>query len=141
VAKVAHLFGIDVAAIRGEYTLREAGVCDNEEIDGREIARLRGIEESILILGKLIGREENFQLAPKGEECTRIGQTGAETQAKIKKAIDAWEAEHILCPDMSQVNDQVRTASQMRREGIEHGIVAHTTILWVGTIRKGPSIR
>lgn len=135
-AKVVHIFGIDVAAIRAEYTLREAGVCDNEKIDGREIARLRGIEESIQILRKLIGKED-FQLAPKGEECTRIGQTGAEAQAKIKKAIDEWEAEHILCPDMSQVNDQVRTASQVRREGIEHGIVAHTTTIWVGTIRNG----
>jgi hypothetical protein len=131
-----HTFGIDVAAIRAEYTLRDAGVCDQEKIDGKEIARLRGIDDSVKILRKLIGGG-GFQLAPQGGECKKIGPKGSATEAKIERAIDDWVRENTLCPDLSKSNDMVQLAEQVRREGIARGMDAHTTTIWVGTIREG----
>ena len=125
-----------MAAIRAEYTLRHAGLCDAEQIDGKEIARLRGIEDAEKILRQMIGRQD-LTLAPKGGECVRIGQTGAQTQARIEAEIKKWVQANPLCSDTNASNPNVVEAEKYRKEGIDRGIKALTTTIWVGTIRKG----
>lgn len=129
-------FGVDVAAIRAEYTLRDAGLCDAELVDGKEIARMRGIEEAEEILRQMIGRS-NMTLAPQGGECLRIGQAGAQTKALIDAAVKKWIEDEPLCPDTSRSNANVQDAEKYRKDGIDHGIQALTTSIWVGTIRNG----
>lgn len=129
-------FGADVAAIQGEYAMRDAAVCDQTLVDGPEIARMRGIEESVEILRTVIGRG-NLTLAPQGGECLKIGQSGAQTEQRIKRVVDEFVAENPLCPDLSSGNPLLQQAEKLRREGIERGITAHTTTIWVGTIRRG----
>jgi len=135
-SKKVYKFGTDVAAIRAEYILRDAGLCDAEVVDGKEIARMRGIEEAEKILRQLIGRT-NLTLAPQGGECLRIGQTGAQTQAIIEGEIKKWVEAKPLCPDTSRSNANVQEAEKYRKEGIDRGIKSLTTTIWVGKIRNG----
>jgi hypothetical protein len=129
-------FGMEVAAIRAEYTLRHAGLCDAHQIDGKEIARLRGIEDAEKILRKMIGRQ-NLTLAPKGGECVRIGQTGAQAQARIEAEVKKWVQANPLCDDTNASNPDVMEAEKYRKQGIDRGIKALTTTIWVGTVRRG----
>jgi len=133
-----HKLGIHAAAVRAEYALRKAGKCDNVLIDGGEIAKLRGIEEGEQIIRDLV-KVGDFELAPKGQECIQIGPKGAVTEAKIKAAVEAFLAKDVnqMCPDTSTGNTVVQELDKIRREGIQRGIDAHTTTIWIGIFRNG----
>ena len=135
-----HKFGIDIAMVRAEYTMREDKVCDNEVIDGKEIARLRGIEDSIIVLRNLVGLGD-FQVMPKGSECLQIGSHGAVTNAKIKNAIKAHiektKKSNPFCHDMSLTNPNVIEIYKQFEKGLVRGVNAQLATVWVGTFRNG----
>lgn len=135
-------FGIGIAALRAEFALRAAGLCDDEVVDGPEIARLRGIEESIIVLRELVGLA-SFEIRPEGGECLQIGRAGAVAEMRIKQQIKTYvekmkqDNERKFCLDMSANNPNVVKAYEAFTEGLEHGIQAHVATIWVGTLRNG----
>jgi hypothetical protein len=130
-------FGIDVAAVRAEYALRKAEKCDQRLISGKEIAKLRGIEEGEKILREMI-KQKGLTLAPKGGECVKIGQTGAAADAAITAATEKFITEQPqMCPDTSSGNTIVQELGKLRRDGIKRAIKAHTTTIMVGIFRNG----
>ena len=135
-----HKYGIDIATVRAEYTMREDKVCDNEVIDGKEIARLRGIEDSTIVLRNLVGLKD-FQIRPKGAECLQLGSAGAATDAKIKAAIkkhiDKTKKDNPFCSDMSMVNPNVIAIYTAFEEGLVRGVKAQLATVWIGTFRNG----
>jgi len=139
-ALAIHKFGIEIGAARAEYTMREEGVCDAQKIDGEEIARLRGIKESTLVLRKLVGLPD-FGLQPQGADCLKIGKYGADADAKIAAAIkahvDKTRQEGLMCPDTSYVNAAVQQVFDAFEEGLKRGIEAQLATVWVGTFRNG----
>ncbi|MBK6847276.1 MAG: hypothetical protein IPG96_06935 [Proteobacteria bacterium] len=130
-------FGVDAAASRAEYTLRDAGVCDKALLDGEEIARLRGIEEGEAIIRRLVA-SERLVIAPQGGDCLRIGQLGP-AEATLQAAVDEYIAKqsNAMCPNLSLVNGASQRIDALRREGIQRSIVAHTATIWVGMFRNG----
>jgi len=139
-ALAIHKFGIEIGAARAEYTMREEGVCDAQKIDGEEIARLRGIKESTLVLRKLVGLPD-FGLQPQGADCLKIGKYGADADAKIAAAIkahvDKTRQDGLMCPDTSYVNAAVQQVFDAFEEGLKRGIEAQLATVWVGTFRNG----
>jgi hypothetical protein len=139
-ALAIHKFGIEIGTARAEYTMREEGVCDATLIDGEEIARLRGIKESTIVLRRLVGLSD-FALQPEGADCLKIGAYGAATDAKIKAAIKAYVDEQrqngTFCPDTSSVNTKVQQLYDAFEDGIDRGIQAQLATVWVGTFRNG----
>jgi hypothetical protein len=132
-----HKYGIRIAAIRAEYALRKAGVCDNKIIDGKEIAKLRGIEEGEQIIRELVGKK-NLNIAPQGGECLKIGPKGPAADAMIKQATEKFlKNAPPMCPDMSNTNPAMVELTKLRMDGIKRGIDAHTTTIWVATFRNG----
>ncbi len=135
-----HKFGIDIATVRAEYTMRKEKVCDNKVIDGKEISKLRGIEDSTIVLRNLVGLKD-FQVRPAGSECLKLGSAGKATNAKIDKAIK----EHIkktkdknpFCSDMSNTNPNVIAIYKAFEDGLKRGIKAQLATVWIGTFRNG----
>ena len=135
-----HKFGIGIAAVRAEYTMRKEKACDATVIDGKEIARLRGIEDSTIVLRNLVGLGD-FQVRPKGAECLQVGTAGAASNAKITKAIKAHitktKKDNPFCSDMSSVNPNVIAIYKAFEEGLVRGVKAQLATVWVGTFRNG----
>jgi hypothetical protein len=133
-----HKLGIEIGAIRAEYALRKAGLCDHNLIDGEEIAKLHGIKDAEAIIREMVGKEK-LTLAPQGGECLKIGPAGAATQAKIDQAVQNFvnDQKNAMCPDLNKTNQQYQKVVQLRMDGIKRGITAHTTTIWVATFRNG----
>ena len=135
-----HKYGIDIATVRAEYTLRADKVCDNEVVDGKEIAKLRGIEDSTIVLRNLVGLKD-FEVRPKGSECLKLGSAGAVTDNKIKAAIqshiDKTKKDNPFCHDMSNNNPNVIAIYKAFEEGLVRGVKAQLATVWIGTFRNG----
>jgi hypothetical protein len=132
-----YTFGSEVAGIRGEYTLRNAGVCDNKLLNGTDIATLRGIVEGELILRNLVGLAPLY-IAPAGEDCKKIGAYGSDADDKIKAAIKDFVAKNPMCLDLSKDNPGTISVEKYRRGGIDRAIKALITTITVGTWRDTP---
>lgn len=139
-ALAIHKFGIEIGIARAEYTMREEGVCDHQLVDGEEIARLRGIKESVIVLRRLVGLPD-FALQPQGAECLQIGAHGAATDAKIAAAIKAYIDETrqkgTFCPDTNSLNAKVQKLYDALEDGLRRGVDAQLATIWVGTFRNG----
>lgn len=135
-----HKFGIEIGSIRAEWSMRKAAVCDNEVIDGKQIAQLRGVEESTIVLRNLVGLKD-FEIRPKGSDCLKVGAHGATTDAKIKAAIKAHiektKKNQLMCADMSMLNPNVIEVFKQYEKGLVRGINAQLATVWVGTFRNG----
>ena len=135
-----HKFGIEIGTVRAEYTMRKEMACDNKVIDGKEIARLKGIEDATTVLRKLVGLSD-FQVMPKGSDCLKLGAAGPTTDNKIKNAITSHltdgKKKGLFCSDMSLTNPNVVEIYKMYEQGLTRGIKAQLATVWVGTFRNG----
>ena len=137
-----HKYGIDVATVRAEYTMRKEGVCDNKVIDGKEIAKLRGIEDATIVLRRLVGLKD-FEVRPKGSECLKLGSAGTATNSKIDKEIKKYvedvkkDSTKAFCSDMSNTNPNVIAIYKAFEDGLKRGVKAQLATVWIGTFRNG----
>jgi len=132
-----HKFGIHSAAVRAEYALRKAGLCDKQPISGKEIARLRGIEEGETIIRDLVAKMK-LKLAPKGNECVKLGPKGPAADAVIKAAVEEFiKVTKPVCEDTTKTNPVVMELESLRKDGIQRSIDAHLTTIMVGIFRNG----